>query len=185
MVKVTPYTYQNYTRDPIVFLPFCHSMACNFQVTYILRQVHRITLKGLLTLRGIPDTCYNYSRDPNFSPCRSMASRFRVATWHFQISALNDPKMTLNAKRSKLPHIHVKITHRSQVSLCNSFHFRCQPFCSCRTFWDKCTKWPPSDSEHYIMYSTESHISPPPLRSTIRRNHEKLESTLFNFSKQD
>ncbi len=37
---------------------------------------------------------------------RYTASRFPV-TGHFETSPQNDPKMTFNTKRSKVPHIHV------------------------------------------------------------------------------
>ncbi len=54
-------------------------------------------------------TCYNYPRVPNFTPFHSTTSCFRV-TGHFKIRTLNEPKMTLNTKKSKGPHIHVTTT---------------------------------------------------------------------------
>ena len=74
-----------------------------------------------------------------------MAAHFRV-TGHFEIStsAPNDPKMTLNTKRSKIRHIHVHVTTTpdSQMSLCfalwpASFELIVRPF------WDKCAQKPP------------------------------------------
>ncbi len=46
----------------------------------------------------------------------SMTSRFRV-TGLFDTSALNALKMTLNTKRSKVPHIHVTTTFRQPFSI--------------------------------------------------------------------
>ncbi len=56
--------------------------------------------------KGTPHTGYNYPQLPNFSVFRTMTSRF-ADTDHFDTSALNDPKMTLNTKRSKVIHIHI------------------------------------------------------------------------------
>ncbi len=49
----------------------------------------------------------------NFTPFGSTLSHFRVSG-HFETSALNDPKMTLNTERSQLLHIHVTTTPASQ-----------------------------------------------------------------------
>ena len=46
----------------------------------------------------------------------SMTRRFRV-TRHFETRSLNNPKMTLNTKRSNVLHTHVKTTHESLISL--------------------------------------------------------------------
>ncbi len=51
-----------------------------------------------------------------------MVTLFRV-TGHFETRAPNDPQMTLNAKRSKVPHTHTKNTPESQIS----FRFPVQP----------------------------------------------------------
>ncbi len=69
-------------------------------------------------------------RVPNITPFHSTTSHFRV-TGHFETSALNDPKMTLNTKRLKVPHIHVTTTPQPQCSLC--FTIR-PPF----LFWVTC-----------------------------------------------
>ena len=67
-------------------------------------------------VKGTLYICYNYTRVPNFTPFHSMASHFSV-THHFEIGGPNDPKMTLKTKRSKVLHIHVTITPKSQISL--------------------------------------------------------------------
>ena len=65
---------------------------------------------------------------PQITPLRSTASHFRVRG-HFEKSALNDPKMTLNTKKVNGPkmalntkrskvHIHIKITLEAQISGC-------------------------------------------------------------------
>ncbi len=51
-----------------------------------------------------------------------MACRFRV-TGHFEISAQNDPKITLNTARSDVPHIHTRTTPEFQIS----FRFPLRP----------------------------------------------------------
>ena len=45
-----------------------------------------------------------------------MASCFRV-TGHFEISALNDPKMTLNPTRSNVFHICITSIYECQISI--------------------------------------------------------------------
>ncbi len=57
----------------------------------------------------LPHIHRNYPRVTNFTPFHPTASHFRLMD-HFVTSALNDPKMTLNTKRSKLPDIHITIT---------------------------------------------------------------------------
>ena len=52
----------------------------------------------------------------HFTPFHSMAGRFWV-TGHFEISAPNDPQMTLYPRRSKIPQIHITTTSKSQISL--------------------------------------------------------------------
>ncbi len=54
----------------------------------------------------------NYPRVPNFTPFRSMASRFWVPG-NFETSASNDLEMTLNIKRSIVPHIRITTTSKS------------------------------------------------------------------------
>ncbi len=48
----------------------------------------------------------HWCRNPNFDEFRSTTSLFRV-TGHFETSALNDPKMTLNTTMSKVHQIRV------------------------------------------------------------------------------
>ncbi len=55
-----------------------------------------------------------------FHPILLYGKRFWV-TGHFEISAPNDPKITFNTKRSKVPHMHVAATPEPQIS---------PPFCS-------------------------------------------------------
>ncbi len=60
---------------------------------------------------------YNYSPwVSNFTQFHSTTTHFRD-TGHFETSAVNDPKMTLNAKRSYVPHICATSIHESQISL--------------------------------------------------------------------
>ncbi len=56
-----------------------------------------------------------------------MASSFLV-TGHFEISALNDPKMTLNTERSKIPHINITTTHVRPSAKCTTFSCMANPF---------------------------------------------------------
>ncbi len=79
----------------------------------ILRWMHWMTPKAL-TLKSLkghryPVYCLPLHQVPYFIPLHSMDSRCRV-TEHFETSALNDPKMTLNAKTSKLIHTHILTT---------------------------------------------------------------------------
>ncbi len=59
----------------------------------------------------------NYPRPPYFTSFCFTASWlfFELPTSHFQTSALNDPKMTLNTERSKVPHTHVTTTPELQI----------------------------------------------------------------------
>ena len=63
-----------------------------------------------------PYTCNIYPWIPNFSPLHSTANRFRV-TGHFETSPLNDPRITLNTKRSNHTPIHMLQLPSSQISL--------------------------------------------------------------------
>ncbi len=48
---------------------------------------------------------------PNtFNLFRSTVNRFQAAG-HFETSALNNPNMIWNTKRSKVPHLHITPTH--------------------------------------------------------------------------
>ena len=60
-------------------------------------------------VKGTLYICHNYPRLPNFTPFYSTANYFQV-TGHFEITALNDPKMALKTKRSKVSHIHFRTT---------------------------------------------------------------------------
>ncbi len=57
-------------------------------------------------------TCYNYPWVPHFIPFRSMVSCFWVTGYFEKVH-----QMTLNTKRSKVPHIPITTTHSDQVSL--------------------------------------------------------------------
>ncbi len=85
---------------------------------HTLRQVHRITPKWPWTLTGqrYPICIQTHSLSPEFHAISLYFKPFRV-TGHFETSALNDPKMTLNTSRLKVPHIHIKTTPDSQVSI--------------------------------------------------------------------
>ena len=90
-----------------------------FGIQAILRQVHRMTPNWLWTLQGQITlyTCMYKSCPwfPNFIPLCCMTSHFWY-TGNFDTSALNDPKITLNTTRSKVPHICVTSFHESQIS---------------------------------------------------------------------
>ncbi len=68
-----------------------------FEIQAILRQEHRMTPNWSWTLQGqiTPYRYNNCPRVPSFTLFRSTSNRFQV-TGHFDTSALNDPKMTLN-----------------------------------------------------------------------------------------
>ncbi len=71
----------------------CYKVNC----FHVLRQVYQMRLN---TKRSSITT----TRPPNFTPIHSTASNFQLAG-HFETSAPNDAKMTLNTKRSNAPHI--------------------------------------------------------------------------------
>ena len=71
------------------------------------------TLQGLM----YPIYCYWYSQVPHFNLFRSGTGPFGD-TDHFETSALNDPRMTLNTTKSKVPHICGISIHESQISVC-------------------------------------------------------------------
>ncbi len=54
----------------------------------------------------VPDMVYYYHGVPSFTVFCSMHSCFRV-TGNTETSVSNDPKMTLNTKRSKVSHLHI------------------------------------------------------------------------------
>ena len=89
-----------------------------FELQAILRQLHQITPNNLehKKVKGTPYTCYNYAGVPYFTRFHSTVSCF-PDTDHFETSALNDPKMNLDIKRSKVPHLHVTTTHDSQLTV--------------------------------------------------------------------
>ena len=112
------------------------------------------TLQGQITL-------HMYNRHPwfpNFTPFRHMTTCFRD-TSRFEISAPNDPKMTLNTSRSYVPHIYVTsiqnipnfTSQMSQISL--QFALRWAIF-GIQAIWDKCTEWPQNHLKHYKVKGT-------------------------------
>ena len=66
--------------------------------------------------------CYWYPWLPNFTPFRSMTSRFRD-TGYFETSAPNDLKKTLNPTRLKVPHMCIISIAEYQISS----HFPLRP----------------------------------------------------------
>ncbi len=75
-----------------------------FEFRAILRQVHEMTINWPWTVQG-QITLYMYDyfhRVTNFTPIRSMTSRFRD-TGHSETSAPNGPKLTLKHTRSNYP----------------------------------------------------------------------------------
>ena len=65
--------------------------------------------------KGIPYTYNNYPQIPNFAV--SLYGQLFWVTGHFETSAVNDPKMTLNTKRSNIPHMHITTVAESQISI--------------------------------------------------------------------
>ncbi len=100
-----PYTRITSVRDSQISLRFAVRPAF-FEIQAILRQVHLMTPNWPWTLqRQIVLYLYNNCpRVSNFTPFRSMTSRFGV-TGHFETRAPNDLKMTLSTTRSKVHHI--------------------------------------------------------------------------------
>ena len=64
---------------------------------------------------GTTYTCYSYAQVPNFILLHSTVSRVRGIGDILETNAPNDPKMTLNIKRSKVQHIHVTTAPKSQI----------------------------------------------------------------------
>ncbi len=80
-----------------------------------------------------------FLESPSFSQFHSTASHFRV-TGHFKTSALKDPKVTLNTKRSK-PGTPYACLQLPTSPIC--YNVRSTGFFSTyRPFWDKCTNNP-------------------------------------------
>ena len=93
-------------------------MGNSFELEASLRQVHRIIPKWPWTLQDQMYSLYVLQLLIvwNSSPFRSVTSRFGV-TGHFDTSAPNDPQMTSNTKRLKVPHIYCIRAPESQISL--------------------------------------------------------------------
>ncbi len=102
-------------------VPHIHTTAAKFQSVLrygelfssyrtFLRQVHRKTTQRPRTLKGqrYPIYMLQLPRVPDFTPFCSTASRVWV-TGHFETSAPKDPKMILNTKTSKVPHMPIYI----------------------------------------------------------------------------
>ena len=94
----------------------------------------------------------------------STVIRFWV-TCHFETSGRNDPKMTLNIKGPKVPHIYLLVLYYYKFP---SVSFYGQPFTIYRPFWEKCTEIPQITSNTkrwgvpfiYVISTPESQISP-------------------------
>ncbi len=99
------------------------------------------TLQGQIT----PYVYNNCPRVSNFTPFCSMTSCFRVIC-HFETSAPNDPKLTLNPTRPNYP-IYVLLVSTSPKFHSISLYY--VPFLKYRPFWDKCTERPQIDLKPY------------------------------------
>ncbi len=77
---------------------------------------------------------------PNLSQFYPKATCFLVNS-HFETSAPNDPKMTLNTKRSNVLHT-CNMTAWTQLPNLSQFSFNMFKCSSYRPIWDKCTEWP-------------------------------------------
>ncbi len=73
---------------------------------------------------------------PNVTLFHSMYSRYRV-TGHSETTAPNDPNMTFDTKRSKVPHIHVT-TSDSQINPLSLYN---QPIKNYMPFWPNSSHW--------------------------------------------
>ncbi len=72
-------------------------------------------------------------------------------TGHFETSASNDPKMTLNTTRSKIP---IYMCHWcSRISAFISLYDQSVSRCKLVNNW-KCIKWSQNDLEHFMVKST-------------------------------
>ncbi len=127
-----PHIYIKITPRITNFTPF-HCMASHHRVTDHFETNAPNDPKYPWTVIGQRYHIYirnNYPRVPNFTPFRSKVSRFPV-TGYFETSAPNDPKITLITNRSKVPHIHITITRKSQSlffidRVCPNFSNLCQ-----------------------------------------------------------
>ncbi len=100
----------------------------------------------------------NYPQTPNFTPFRSVVSCF-LATGHIEASAPNDPKITLNSKMWKVPHIDITTipeSHFHSVSLYG------QPFSTYRPFRQGMTfKWHWTlKAQRYPIYIWQPPLTP-------------------------
>ncbi len=132
----TNYRYDNYPRVPNL-TPLLALRLAVFELQAILRQVHWMTPTWPSTLKGQKGPQFHVTTTPKsqISPlCPSTASRFWVIG-HFETSALNDLKKSLNTKGSK-----VHITQLPPSPKFQSVSLYSWPFSSCRPFWDKCTE---------------------------------------------
>ncbi len=99
------------------FTPFC-STANLFELQAILRQVHQMTSKWRWTLKDRKYFTYMLQLPATAKfHFISLYSQPFSSNRPFETTAQNDPKMTVNTKRSKVPHIHVITTPESQNSL--------------------------------------------------------------------
>ena len=116
------------------------------QIQAILREVHRMILKWLWTQKGqrYPICMLQQPPSPRFHPYalhRHPFSSYRP----FWDKCTERPQMTLNTKRSKVPHI------CCISNLSPNFHpisLYGQPFSSYRPICDKYTKWSQHNLEH-------------------------------------
>ncbi len=99
--------------------------------------------------------------ESQISVSHSTASHFQV-TGHFDTSAPNDPKMTLNTKRSKEPLIHVPSTPEPKISIhfaLQSAVFQVQAIL--RNAQQMTSKWPWTlQGQRYPIYLIQ--VSPSP-----------------------
>ena len=129
-----------------------------FEIWAILKQVHQMTSNDLEShrVKGTPYMCYYFPRVPNFTLFCSTTSCF-WDTGKFKTNALNDPKMSLNPIRSKVPHICFIGVHISQISLCFAPHpsiFEIRPLWGHRMT----PKWP--EGHMYPIYLLQVSMRP-------------------------
>ena len=128
-----------------------------FEIQVILRQIHRMTPKGLWTLQGhtrsyVPQIYifYHYQRVPSFTPFHSTTRDF-WNTGHFEKRSELWPQIDLEPYKVKLPYIGIRGVPESQISL--RFALRPAVFES-HAILRQMHQMTPNDLEHYKVKGT-------------------------------
>ena len=113
----------------------------------------------LNTTKSLRYPILNYSASTSLSPkfqsfllCEQLFSSY----WKFWHKCTkNDPKMTLNNTRSKVPFTYSTSNHESQIYL---FALLPRVFKLETTLWQEQSEWPPNDLEHYKVNGTQYNV---------------------------